>query len=41
MEAITFDGLKCANVELDLVELLFLKFGRNTLLSSATCLAKK
>ena len=37
-------GLKYANVELDLVRSsrqLFLKFGRNTLLSYATRLAKK
>ena len=43
MAAITLDGLKYANVELDLVRLsrrLFLKFGRNTLLSYATHLAK-
>ena len=40
---ITLDGLKYANVELDLVRSsrqLFLKFGRNTLLSYATRLAK-
>ena len=43
MVAITLDGLKYANVKLDLVRSnrrLFLKFGRNTLLSYATRLAK-
>ena len=43
MAAITLDGLKFANVELDLVRSgrrLFLKFDRNTLLSYATRLAK-
>ena len=43
MVAITLDGLKYANVKLDLVRSnrrLFLKFGRNTLLSYATRLTK-
>ena len=42
MAAVTLDGLKYANVKLDLVQLsrwLFLKFGRNTLISYATRLA--
>ena len=43
MAAVTLDGLKYVNVKLDLVRSsrwLFLKFGRNTLISYATCLAK-
>ena len=44
MVAITFDGVEYANVRLDPVRSsgrLFPKFGRNTLLSCATRLAKK
>ena len=43
MTAITLDGLKYVNVELDLVRSsrrLFLKFVRNTLISYATRLAE-